>query len=117
MDDLATISPGKPSKDDCNIAMIAHLLGIFTGFIGALVIWIVKKDEAPFIGEQAKEALNFQITILIASFVAGLLCLVLIGFLLIPVVVVVNLVFCIIAGLAAAKGENYRYPIALRLVQ
>jgi uncharacterized Tic20 family protein len=117
MDDLATVSPAAPSKDDCNIAMIAHLLGIFVGFLGALIIWIIKKDESPYIGEQAKEALNFQITIMIAGFVSGLLCMVLIGFLLLPAVFVLNLVFCIISAMAASKGEHYRYPFALRLVQ
>ena len=54
------IEAGSPSKDDCNLAMLAHLLGIFTGFIGALIIWIIKKDSPGFAHSQAKEALNFQ---------------------------------------------------------
>ena len=90
-------SSSAPSKDDCNIAMLAHLLGIFFGFLAPLVIWLVKKDESRFIGEQAKEALNFQITMTLACFISGLLMMVLIGFLLLPAVVVINVVFCIIA--------------------
>ncbi|MBI3228999.1 MAG: DUF4870 domain-containing protein [Burkholderiales bacterium] len=117
MDEIEKITPSAPSKDDCNIAAITHILGIFTGFVGALIIWIIKKDESQFIGDQAKEALNFQIAVMIASFAAGILCMVLIGFLLIPVIVVANLIFCILAAIAASKGENYRYPLPFRLVQ
>ena len=111
------ITSTTPSKDDCNIAMLAHLLGIFTGFIGALILWLVKKDESSFITDQAKEALNFQITIAIAFFVSWILAFVLIGMLLIPVLVIVNLVFCILGAVAASKGQAYKYPFALRLVK
>lgn len=117
MVEMDKINTFTPSKDDCNIAMLAHLLGIFTGFIGALVLWLVKKDESSFISDQAKEALNFQITIAIAFFVSWILAFVLIGMLLIPVLVVVNLVFCILGAVAASKGQAYKYPFALRLVK
>lgn len=106
------------SADDRNLAMIGHLLGILTGFIGALVIWIINKDrpEKAFVIDQAKEALNFQITIMIASIISGLLTLILIGFLFIPVIAIANLVLCIIAGLKAKDGIAYRYPFTLRLL-
>jgi uncharacterized Tic20 family protein len=106
-----------PSKDDCNIAMLAHLLGIVTGFIAPLVIWLLKKDESAYIAQEAKEALNFQITMSIAFFAAWILCFIFIGFLLMPVLVIANFVLCIIAAVTAAKGQGYRYPIAIRLVQ
>jgi uncharacterized Tic20 family protein len=114
MDQLVQTNPG---KDDCNIAMLAHLLGIFTGFVGALIIWLIKKDESGFVGAQAAEALNFQITIAIALFAAGALTFVLIGFLLMPAVAIFNFIFCILGALAASKGQSYRYPFALRLVR
>lgn len=114
MNQLVTTSP---SKDDCNIAMLAHLLGIFTGFVGALIIWLIKKDDSAFVGEQAAEALNFQITVAIAFFAAGALAFVLIGFLLMPAIVLFNFIFCILGALAASKGQSYRYPLTLRLVR
>jgi len=105
-----------PSKDECNIAMLAHLLGIFTGFVGALVIWLVKKDESAFIAEEAKEALNFQITMSIAFVVCWALAFILVGLILIPILFVLNFIFCIVAAVAVSKGRGYKYPFALRLV-
>jgi uncharacterized Tic20 family protein len=107
---------GMPSKDECNFAMLAHLLGIFTGFLGPLVIWLIKKDESPYVAQEAKEALNFQITLMIGYLIAGILIIVLIGILLLPALHVVNIVFCILAAIATSKGQGYRYPFALRLV-
>ena len=111
------IEAGNPSKDDCNLAMLAHLLGIFTGFIGALIIWILKKDSPGFANSQAKEALNFQITITIGFLIAWVLAFILIGFVLVPILYVTNLIFCILGAIAASKGQAYRYPFAIRLVQ
>jgi len=106
-----------PSTDDRNLAMLAHLLGIVSGFVGALIIWLIKKDQSAYVDEQGKEALNFQITMLIAFVGAWILVFVLIGALLFPLLLVVNLVFCILAAVAASKGEHYRYPIAIRLLK
>lgn len=106
-----------PSKDDCNLAMLAHLLGIFTGFIGALVIWLIKKDQSAFIDDQAKEALNFEITVTLACFVSSILVFILIGIFLMWAVIIANIVFCILAAVAASKGQAYRYPFAIRLVK
>ena len=111
------IVQGSPSKDDCNIAMLAHLLGIFTGFVGALLIWLLKKDDSAFINEEAREALNFQITITIAYLVASMLMFILIGMLLLPILYVANIIFCILGAISASKGQSYRYPFAVRLVQ
>lgn len=110
------------SKDVTNMAMLCHLLAIFTGFIGPLVIWLVKKDDAPFVDDHGKEALNFQITVLIAMLVSGLLAFACIGFVLMPVVWVVDIIFCIIifciiAAVKASRGEAYRYPLAIRFVK
>lgn len=110
-------SAGMPPKDSCTMGMLAHLLGIFTGFIGALIIWLVKKDSDPFVDDQGKEALNFQITVVIAWIVAGLLSFVVIGCFLLPVIGIGNLVLCIMGAMAASKGERYRYPFALRLIK
>lgn len=106
-----------PGNDDRNLAMLAHLLGIVSGFVGALIIWLIKKDQSAFIDEQGKEALNFQITILIGFVIAGVLTIILIGALLMPVLLIVNLVFCILAAVAVSKGEHYKYPFAIRLLK
>jgi uncharacterized protein len=107
------------SQDDKTMAMIGHLSGIVAGFIGPLVIWLINKDKTDkgWLNDQAKEALNFQITIIIAYIIAGILTFVLIGMLLIPVILLVNLILCILAGMKANEGVDYRYPFALRLIK
>lgn len=110
-----TPKPTEENKDARMFAMLAHLLGIFTFFVGPLVIWLIKKDAHPFVDEQGKEALNFEITVTIALVVAGLLPIV--GCFLVPAVLVVNLIFCIMACVAANKGEHYRYPVSIRLIK
>jgi uncharacterized Tic20 family protein len=104
-------------SDAKTMAMLCHLLAIFTGFIGPLIIWLVKKADHPFIDEQGKEALNFQITVLLAMIVSFLLSFLCIGFFLMPAVGVVNLVFCIIATIKVNGGDHYRYPVSLRLIK
>ena len=105
-----------PSNDDKNIATVTHLGGTVFSFIPALIVWILKKDDSAYIADQAKEALNFQITVLIAQFIAGILAIILIGFLFMGIIWILNVVFCIIAAIASSKGETYRYPLCLRLI-
>lgn len=105
------------SQDSKNLGMLCHLLGLFTNFLGPLILWLIKKDEDAFVDDQGKEALNFQITVAIASFVSGLLIAACIGPVLLAGIWVCNIVFCIMACMAANKGENYRYPWCLRLVK
>lgn len=105
-----------PSSDDKNIATVTHLAGTVFWFIPALIVWILKKDDSAYLGDQAKEALNFQITMTLAMFAASILVWILIGFILIPIVWILNIVFCIIAAIATSKGELYRYPLCLRLL-
>lgn len=106
-------------QEDRTLAMLTHLSGILFGFIVPLIIWLTNKDKAgkEWLTGQALEALNFQITIAIAMVGCIVLTIVLIGALLMPVVGLFSLVFCIVAGVAANRGETYRYPIALRLVK
>jgi uncharacterized Tic20 family protein len=117
--EAATPGPGSKeiNKDARTFAMLAHLLAIFTCFLGPLVIWLIKKDEHPFVDEQGKEALNFQITVLIAYLVSGLLTFVCIGFLLLTLVWVVDLIFCVMACTKVNNGEHYRYPITIRFIK
>ena len=105
-----------PSNDDKNIATVTHLGGTVFSFIPGLLVWILKKDDSAYIADQAKEALNFQITVLIASFIASILIWLIIGLALLPIIWLVNIVFCIIAAIASSKGQLYRYPLCLRLI-
>ena len=112
-----TIQTAAP-QEDRTIALITHLSGIIASFIVPLIIWLINKDKADksFLIDQSKEALNFQITVLLAWIVAMVLSFLLIGFLLYPVILIGNIVFCILAGIKANNGESYRYPVAIRLV-
>jgi len=106
-----------PNNDDKNIATITHLAGTVFSFIPALIVWLLKKDDSVYIADQAKEALNFQITVAVAMFVsASILTWILIGFPLMFVIWVSNIVLCILAAIATSKGETYRYPLCLRLI-
>jgi uncharacterized Tic20 family protein len=98
-------------------AMIAQLSGIVIGFIGSLVIMLIFGPRNAFVKSQSTEALNFQITVAIGYVVGVVLSLVFIGVLILLAVWVLNIVFCIIAGLKNNSGEEYRYPFTLRLVK
>ncbi|AWS41509.1 DUF4870 domain-containing protein [Streptosporangium sp. 'caverna'] len=106
----------RPGSDDTTLAMLAHLLGLLTWFVGPLVVYLAKKDEAPYVRDQAAEALNFQLTLMIAYAVSWILAFVLIGFILMFVVWIGSIIFMIIAAIAANRGENYRYPMNIRFV-
>ena len=105
-----------PCNDEKNIATITHLAGTLFSIIPALIVWVLKKEDSEYIAMQAKEALNFQITVLVAQLIAGILVWILIGFLLLPIIWLVNIVLCIIAAISTSRGESYRYPICLRLI-
>jgi len=126
---------GAVSAEERQWAMFAHLSALIGGivtagwagslgcFVGPLVIWMMKKDTMPFVDDQAKEALNFNISVAIVFFVLFVLTLVTLGIgaiLTLPVMVLVGLawlVLTIIAAMKANQGERYRYPLTLRLVK
>lgn len=110
---------GEASSEDRTLALLVHLSGIIASILVPLIVWLIHKDKADkaFLNDQAKEALNFQITIVIAWLIAIVLSAVLVGFLLYPVIWIVNLIFCILAGVKANEGVAYRYPFALRLIK
>jgi uncharacterized Tic20 family protein len=112
-----------PSKEVRQWAMFCHLsalLGIWIPFgtlLGPLVLWQMKREMDPFIDAQGKEALNFQITVAIASAICLLLMLVIIGFFLFGLVAIGALVLTIIGGVKANDGVPYRYPFTWRLIK
>ena len=113
-----------PTPEARQWAMFCHYAAFFWflvpmigNVIGPLVVWQLKKDLDPFVNEQGKEALNFQITFSLAMIVCGILAWVVIGFPLMLLVSISALVLTIIAGIKANAGEAYRYPICWRVVK
>ena len=102
--------------DERSLAILTHVLGIFTGFLGPLGIYLVAKPEQQYARHHAAESLNFQLTMLIGWVAVWVLAFVLIGFILMPVLWIGALVFEIMAAVAASRGEWYRYPINIRMV-
>lgn len=107
----------------CHLSALAGLVVPFGNFLGPLLVWQIKKDEFPSVAVHGKAALNFQITVFLATLAAAAVALALsffcIGFLLIPVVGLIpiaGVVFTIIAGLKANDGKDYQYPFSLRLI-
>ncbi len=118
--------PGSPVGPDAEArkwALVAHLSGLvgflipFDSLIGPLLVWQLKKDADPFIDDQGKEALNFQITVAIAGLICVLLMVVLIGLLLIWVVIIGALVLMVIAAIKSNEGQAYRYPFIWRIIK
>jgi uncharacterized Tic20 family protein len=97
------------------------LVGFFVPWaghiLGPLIVWLAKRGDSPEIDAHGKESLNFQISMLIYSLIAGVLCLVLIGFVLLGILHILNLVLVIIASIQASEGKLYRYPISIRLIK
>ena len=106
-------------QDQKTMAMLAHGLGIVTCFVAPLIIWLMNKDkpDAAFVNDQAKEALNFQITMAIGYFASGVLMVILIGFFTYVAFGLVSLILGIMGAMKANEGVEYRYPFALRLIK
>lgn len=98
-------------------AMLAHLSEIVLALIAPLLIMVLLGKRSAFVEDQAKEALNFHITLLIASVVSWILVFVFIGIFMLIAVIIYGLVFAIIAAIKAYNGELYRYPITFRFVK
>ncbi|WP_152365693.1 DUF4870 domain-containing protein [Microlunatus speluncae] len=113
------VGPNPPlSQGDERLwATVAHVSIPFLGFIGSLIVWAVFKDRSGWLRESATEALNFSILYTIAQFIAVVLMVVVIGMLLLPLIGIAGLILCILAAIAANRGEPYRYPVNLRLVK
>lgn len=103
--------------------MFCHLGGFcgyiipFGNIIVPLILWLVKKDEYPFVDHHGKEALNFNISMTIYAAISALLGIILIGFILLAVLLVLDIVYIIRATIEANKGEYYRYPLTIRFIK
>ena len=111
-----------PTRDERFWATAIHLsafLSLFIGlnFLAPLVLWLLKRDESPFLDQQGKEAINFNLTISILSIFAFILTLILVGWLLLWLLSVLWLVLILVAAVNANQGKAYRYPISIRLIK
>ena len=110
----------KPSQlspaDEKLWATLIHIGGILFSFLPALIGYIVLKDRGPFIRAHTATALNFQITLAIAGFIGGILTIIGVGFLILAAVWVLNIIFSILAAVAANKGEWYTYPLTIKFL-
>lgn len=107
--------PASSGTDVRTWAMLCHLAGLgnlvlplIGNIIGPLVVWLIKKDQDPLIDREGKKALNFQITMAIVQ---------LIGFCLLPAIMVVQLIFTIIAAVKTSNGEDYKYPFSITFIK
>lgn len=115
------------NQDEKLWCMIAHLsafagfifsfLGFAGGFIGPLVVWLLKKDQSYVIADSAKEALNFNISFTIYSIIAYITVFLLIGIVLVPIVYIAWVVLIIIGSVKAYQGQPFRYPLTFRFIK
>jgi uncharacterized Tic20 family protein len=105
-----------PTSDDKTMAILAHILCIVAGFLAPLIIYLIKKDS-PYVAAHAKEALNFQLTMLIAWIVCFILMFVIIGIFLMFFLGIANLVLIIIATIRASENKIYHYPFSIKFVK
>jgi uncharacterized protein len=114
---------GVPTPDERTWGMLTHLTA-FAFFIcplgnvlGPLIVWLIKRDQSAFVADQGKEALNFNISVLLAAIVCGVLVLILVGILLGVALFIFWLAMTIVAAIRASEGVRYRYPFAIRLLK
>ncbi|PLT35000.1 DUF4870 domain-containing protein [Bacillus sp. V5-8f] len=98
------------------LAALIYFISFFTVFIGPLIIWLIKKDDSRFIDFHGREYLNFMISYTLYTVIATILCFVLIGFLVIPIIGIIAFIFTIIAGVKAYDGKEYRIPFIFRFL-
>jgi uncharacterized protein len=106
-----------PTADERTWGMLAHLSGLLLSFVGPLLVMATKGKESAWVEQQAKEALNFHITVFGAMVISSILMVVLIGLCLMPLVGLAALVLTVLAGIKANNGEMYRYPANIRLIK
>ncbi|MEM8952849.1 MAG: DUF4870 domain-containing protein [Verrucomicrobiota bacterium] len=123
----ATAAADGPSSEEKTMAMLTHLLA-FSGYftvigtiVGPLILWVLKRDTMPFVDDQGKEAVNFNISFFIYYVIAGILCatiiFLIIGVPAFAILFILHVVFIIVAAIKASNGEAYRYPMTIRFIK
>ena len=117
-------NPLKEAKNDNSMAQLCHLLALtlllgipFGNILGPLTIWLLKRNEDPFVDFCGKESLNFQISMTIYIMISAVLILIIVGIITTPVLMLVNIVLTINAAIKASEGTHYKYPITIRIIK
>lgn len=109
------VNPPAVQIPDRTLDWIAHVLGLLTGFIGPLILMLTTHE--PSAKRHATEALNWQISMVLYMIASFMLIFFIVGFLLLFAIGIMDLVFCIIAAIKAAQGEDWKYPLTIRFVR
>lgn len=109
-----TSTPFKPSGDERTMAILAHILTLFSAILAPLIIYLIKKEDSPYVADHAKESLNFQITMAIICIGLGIT---IIGIFLIPFVLIFVVICVLIGTIQASDNKLFRYPLTWRLVK
>lgn len=117
------VQPPELSQDERNMG-IAVQVSSFAGYIipfgsilGPFIVWLMKRDEMPFVDECGRNCLNFKISLMIYMMISAILMFVGIGFILIGVLAIVDIVFTIIAAMKASEGISYKYPMTIKFLK
>ena len=122
MDQQSSPTPSTSSdvRTWCVLCHASALLGLFFHFLGhilgPLIVWLIKRGDSPEIDAHGKESINFQLSMLVYSLISAILCLILVGFVLLAILHIVNVVLVIIASIRASEGKFYHYPITIRFL-
>jgi uncharacterized Tic20 family protein len=118
------VLPSTEVKADHTIGMLCHLLSLtlllgvpLANILVPLSVWPIKRDEDPFVDLCGKESLNFQISMTIYMVIAGFLILLFVGLFMIPILMILNIVYTIIAAIKASQGTSYTYPLTIRFIK
>ncbi|SHI94396.1 hypothetical protein SAMN04488096_10619 [Mesonia phycicola] len=117
---MEIISEKKEDKQMLMVLHLSQLLNFITGLGGIIIpilLWQLKKDEIKQMDEQAKEVINFQISFYIYYIIAGILCLLLIGFIILPILILIGLILPILNGIKANNGEPVKYPLTIQFIK
>ena len=116
------IDSAHPSKDErtwgmlCHISTFCGMIIPFGNILAPLIIWLIKKEELPFVSDQGKEVLNFQISMVIYLIISVILCFLLIGIPIVIGLIIFDFIITIIASVNANDGKYYRYPITIHFI-
>ena len=97
--------------------LVGHALVGFGHVVVPLVLWLIKRDQMPFVNQEGKEAVNFQISITIYALAGGGLAFFCVGFFVLAAVFIFDIIMVIQASIAASNGKAFRYPLCIRFIQ
>ncbi|WP_436938823.1 DUF4870 domain-containing protein [Staphylococcus xylosus] len=104
----------EPDADARLMATLIYVLSFFTSLIAPLIIWLIKRDESPFVNRAGKNYLNFLLSYLIWITVASIAIFIIIGIIILPILLLLNFIFTIVAAVKAYNGEDYLPPLSIR---